>query len=119
MTDTFATVIGPGVVIKGSLHSGQDVLLYGEIEGRLDVENHRLTIAPNGKVLANARAREVDIYGSIDGDVDSTLKVLIRTGGRLTGDIRAAGIVIEDGAVFKGAVAIVNVTGQEQSAGEV
>ena len=109
-------MIGPGVVIKGSIQSGQDVLLYGEVEGRLDVESNRLTIAPNGRVLASARAREVDIYGSIDGNVDSTLKVSIRSGGRLTGDIRTAGIVIEDGAIFKGAVVIV--TGQEESAGE-
>ncbi len=110
--DNFAAVIGKGMIIKGSIHSKQDVILHGEVEGVLDVENFRLTIGPTGRAMANAKAREVDIQGSIDGNVDSTDKISIRTGGRLVGDIRTAGIVIEDGAYFKGAVDIVNLRAQ-------
>lgn len=102
-----AAVIGNGTIIRGSIHSKQDVFLDGEIEGVLDVGNCRLIIGPHGKAIANARAREVDIQGATMGNVDSTDKVAIRTCGRLVGDIRTAGIVIESGAYFKGKLDIV------------
>jgi cytoskeletal protein CcmA (bactofilin family) len=100
-------VIGRGTVIKGTVFSKQDIFLDGEIEGDLDVQNCRLTVGPHGKVVANARAGEVDVQGVIVGNVDAT-RISIRTSGRLEGDIRTAGIVIENGGWFKGRVDIVD-----------
>jgi cytoskeletal protein CcmA (bactofilin family) len=111
-------VIGKGMIIKGSIHSRQDVFLDGELEGVLDVENYRLTIGPHGKAVANTRAREVDIQGVLTGNVESTDKISIRTSGRLVGDIRTAGIVIESGAYFKGRVDIINSRAQAKAAGD-
>jgi len=111
-------VIGEGMVIKGSIYSKQDLFVDGEIEGVLIVENSTLTVGPHGRVAANARAREVDIHGVVTGNVECTGKTVIRASGRLVGDIRAAGIVIEDGAGFKGRVEIVNQPGTEESAGD-
>jgi cytoskeletal protein CcmA (bactofilin family) len=107
MRDHIAAVIGKGMIIKGSIHSKQDIILNGFLEGVLDVENFRLTIGPTGRVVANTKAREVDVHGSIQGDVQSTDKISIRTGGSLVGDIKTAGVVIEEGAFFKGNVDIV------------
>jgi len=94
------------MIIKGKIHSTQDMYLDGEIDGDLNVENCVLTIGPNGKIAANAKAREVDIQGSMTGNVESK-RIAIRESGRLVGDIRTAGIVIENGAYFKGSVDIV------------
>jgi cytoskeletal protein CcmA (bactofilin family) len=107
MVEQYAAVIGRGMVIKGSVYSKQDMVLNGELEGQLNLENCRLTIGPTGKVVANATAREVDVHGQLTGNVDATDKICIRTGGSLLGDIRAAGIIIEDGAHFKGGVDII------------
>jgi cytoskeletal protein CcmA (bactofilin family) len=95
------------MIIKGSLHSENDVFLDGELEGDLDVENCRLMIGPHGKVFANVRAREVDIHGIMTGNVESTERTSVRTSGQLRGDVRTGGIVIENGAMFKGKVEIV------------
>lgn len=97
-------VIGQGMVIKGSLHSDNDVFLDGEIEGALNVENCRLMIGPHGKVVANVSAREVGIQGILTGNVESTERTSIRTSGQLMGDIRTGGIVIESGALFTGRI---------------
>ena len=43
----------------------------------------------------------------IQGNVDATRKITVRKGGRLIGDLRTPGIVIEDGAYFKGNIEIV------------
>ena len=96
------------MIIKGRIHSQEDVFLNGEMEGDLNIENYRLTIGPEGRVAANARAREVDISGTLTGNVESTEKTCIRATGRLTGDVKTRGIVIEEGALFKGKVEIVS-----------
>jgi cytoskeletal protein CcmA (bactofilin family) len=106
------------MTINGSVHSNQDLFMDGEIDGVLIVENCMLTIGPHGKAVANSRAREVDIHGTVRGNVESTGKTVIRASGLLVGDIRAAGIVIEDGAGFKGRVEIVNQPSSEESAGD-
>lgn len=107
-------VIGQGMIIKGNLHSGDNVFLDGEIEGDLDVENCRLMIGPHGKVVANVKAREVDIQGIMTGSVESTERTSIRAAGQLMGDVRTGGIVIESGAQFKGKVEIVTRLQQRQ-----
>src|ERR1700722_20884455 len=111
-------VIGKGMVIKGNIYSKQDLVLDGEMEGALVVENCILTIGPHGRALANTSGREVDIHGEVIGNVECTGKVSIRTSGQLTGDISAGGIVIENGAYFKGKVDIVNTRAQVKTAGE-
>ena len=100
-------VIGRGMTIKGLIFSEEDVFLNGEIEGDLDIGNCRLTIGPEGKVAANARAREVDISGIMTGNVESAEKTCIRATGKLVGDVKTRGIVIEEGALFNGKVEIV------------
>lgn len=100
-------VIGKGMVIKGSVYSKQDMFLDGEVEGNLNVENYKLTIGPNGKVVANAKAREVDIQGIITGNIESAENTSLRETARMVGDIKTRGIVIESGALLKGHVEIV------------
>ena len=103
-------VIGPNMLIIGKVQSSEDLYVDGEVRGTLEAENCRLTIGPNGKASAGAKAREVDVMGRIDGNVETQEKILIRNGGQLVGDIKAAGIVIEDGAYFKGSIDIVRRT---------
>lgn len=104
-------VIGKAMIIRGQIKSKEDLQVDGEVDGTLELPNCRLIVGPHGKVGAGATAREVDVMGSIDGDVDASKKVTIRKGGRLVGDLRTAGIVIEDGAYFKGKIEIINSEG--------
>ena len=98
--------IGSAMTIKGEIRAREELLVDGEVEGLL--ESHSLlTVGPNGKVKANIKAREVVIYGSVRGNVEVTEKIAIREQGSLVGDIKSAGISIDDGAYFKGSIDIV------------
>ena len=79
----------------------------GEIDGSLDLAGYDLTVTAESRVRANVTAREVDIAGTIQGNVEATRKITVRTGGKLIGDLRTPGIVIEDGSYFKGNIEIV------------
>jgi cytoskeletal protein CcmA (bactofilin family) len=98
--------IGKSVVLKGQVFSREDLYVDGEIEGTLELLEHRITIGPHGKVLASIKAREVVIVGTVHGNIEATDKIDIRKDAKLVGDIRTARIVIEDGAYFKGSIDI-------------
>lgn len=100
-------VIGKGMVIKGQITSGEHMHIAGEVDGSLYLAGFDLTVTADSRVRADVTAREVDIAGSIQGNVDATRKITVREGGKLIGDLRTPGIVIEDGAYFKGNIEIV------------
>lgn len=99
--------IGKSVIIKGQILSREDLYLDGEMEGTVEVPEHRLTIGPHAKLSAGIRAREVVVLGSVNGNVEASDKIDIRKDARLVGDIKTGGIIIEDGAYFKGSIDIV------------
>lgn len=102
-----SAVIGKSVVVKGQIFTREDLLIDGEVEGgTIESQEHKLTIGPNGRVHANIKAREIVVLGMVNGNVEASDKIDIRKDARLTGDIKTARIVIEDGAYFKGSIDI-------------
>jgi cytoskeletal protein CcmA (bactofilin family) len=97
--------IGASMHIKGEIRSDEELLVDGEVEGIVE-SGSLLTIGRNGKVRANIRAREVVIFGSVKGNIEALEKLAIRDQGSLVGDIKTAGISIDDGAYFKGSIDI-------------
>jgi cytoskeletal protein CcmA (bactofilin family) len=108
-TDTrgHSAVLGKSVIIKGQIFSREDLTIDGEVEGTVECQEHRLTVGPNGKVKASVKAREVVVFGTIHGDVETADKIEIRKDAKLVGDIKTARIGIEDGAYFKGNIDII------------
>jgi len=100
-------VLGKSVIVKGQIVSREDLTIDGEVEGTVELQEHRLTVGPNGKVSASVKARELVVLGTIHGNVEITDKIDIRKEAKLVGDIRTARIIIEDGAYFKGNIDIV------------
>lgn len=106
-------IVGKGMIIRGQIRSGEHFQVDGEVEGGLQLPGYDLTVGAQGRVRADVAAREVDVAGIIEGNVDATKKITVRKGGHLLGDLRTPGIVIEDGAYFKGKIEIVNSEMQE------
>ncbi|MGH9663279.1 MAG: bactofilin family protein, partial [Bryobacteraceae bacterium] len=71
-----AAVIGKTMIIKGEVHSQEDLVIDGEVEGKVEL-NSRLTIGQGGKVNANLKAREVIVHGSVRGNVEAADKIQI------------------------------------------
>jgi cytoskeletal protein CcmA (bactofilin family) len=106
-TSRGAASIGKSVTIKGQIFSREDLIVDGEIEGAIELNEHRLTVGPNGRVRAGVKAREIVVLGTIDGNVEALDKIDIRKDAKLVGDIKTARIIIEDGAYFNGSIDIV------------
>ena len=100
-------ILGKSVILKGQIYGREDVTIDGEVEGTVELQEHRLTVGPSGKVVATIKAREIVVLGTVQGNIETREKIEIRKEAKVVGDIRTARIVIEDGAYFKGSIDIV------------
>jgi cytoskeletal protein CcmA (bactofilin family) len=97
-------MLGNKVIVEGHIRSQEDLIIEGEVEGTIEMMEHRLTIAKNGRVRANVKAREIEVLGSVQGKIEAVEKVYIRKSAQIIGDIHSAGIIIEDGGYIKGSI---------------
>ena len=96
--------IGKSVVIKGELNGSEDLTIEGQVEGKIELKDHVLTIGPNGKIKAAVFAKAVIVLGEVHGNVTASEKVDIRDGGSVDGDIISPRVAIAEGAHFRGSV---------------
>lgn len=109
-----STVLGKTVKIVGNVSSSEEMWVGGELEGTLELQGN-LTIGPESKVKANIKAKDVEVFGAVRGNIEAENRISLRPGASLTGDIKTAGIIIDDGAYFKGGIDICR-TDQPQGA---
>jgi cytoskeletal protein CcmA (bactofilin family) len=102
---TSGAFIGQTMQIKGDIFSSEELHIDGEVTGKLEAK-HKLTIGASGKADANIKANEVDVAGSVKGNVEAQERIVLRKGANLVGDVKTSGIVIEDGAYFRGGIDI-------------
>jgi cytoskeletal protein CcmA (bactofilin family) len=98
--------IGKAVKIVGQIFTKEDLNVDGDVEGTIESTDNKVTIGTTGRVQASVKAREVVIFGQVQGNVEAADKVDIRREAKLVGDITTARISIEDGALFKGSIDI-------------
>jgi cytoskeletal protein CcmA (bactofilin family) len=114
-TSQHQTVLGQTVVLRGELSANEDLLIEGQFEGTISLEEHCLTVGASGQVKAEIRARQVVILGAIAGNVVAREKVEIRRSGHVVGDLKAGAVAIEEGAYFRGSIDILREEAQEGS----
>ena len=83
------------------------VVIDGAVEGSVEAQENRVTIGPNGRVVANIKARDVVVLGQLKGNIEASGRVEIRKGANLVGDIRYAKISIEEGADLRGTLEMI------------
>jgi len=98
------SVIGETLHFKGELSAGEDLVVEGTVEGKVNQGKCCLTVKPKGTLLANVNATKIFIEGRVEGDLSATVSVTIRESGNVTGNIVAPKIAIHEGATFNGSI---------------
>src|SRR5262249_55801247 len=96
-----AAEVAESLRITGQILSSEPLHVNGEVAGTLELPSERLTVGPNGNIRAAVSAKEVEIFGFIEGDVTAD-RVIVRRNATLIGDVCAQALVIEGGACFEG-----------------
>jgi cytoskeletal protein CcmA (bactofilin family) len=93
--------------VKGEISGNEDLLVDGKVEGPISVGEHRLTVGHKGQVTGGLAAREIIIYGKVDGNHNVVSESIeIKKDASMIGHVITRRIVIEDGAGFKGSIEI-------------
>jgi len=98
--------LGSSLQVKGEITGTEDLLIDGEVEGRIHLDERKLTVGAAAKVTADVDAGDVVVYGYLKGNVRAKGRVEIKKDGAIIGNLTTAQIMIEDGAGFKGTIEI-------------
>ena len=95
------THIAVGSRVKGQITGSTDLMVEGEIEGKLELKNG-VVVGSSGVVRGEIKARSVRISGKVHGNVRGEEMIEILPSGTVEGDVSSPRVVISDGAFFKG-----------------
>ena len=96
--------IGKSIVVKGELRGSEDLIIDGQVEGKIALKQHVLTVGSHGRIRAQVFAKSVVVLGEVIGNIEATEKVAIRNEGAVEGDIKAPRVAIAEGAKFRGGI---------------
>ena len=103
-TVRITAVIGKNIMLTGNLGGKEDMLIDGRLEGQAELPDNRLTIGATGNIQGTLRAKEVIVYGNVQGNIEAADRIEIKRGAKVIGDLRSSRIVMEDESYFKGNV---------------
>ena len=95
---------GPKTRIRGDVSASEDLLIEGQVEGKILLPAHRLVVASTARVNAEVFARDITIAGEATGTFTASERVQLEAGARVEGRIVSPSVALADGAVFNGRV---------------
>jgi cytoskeletal protein CcmA (bactofilin family) len=98
--------VGSSLEIKGRISGEEDLQIDGKVEGPIALQGQKLIAGRSAQIHSEVVAREVIVYGKVNGNLRAQDRVEIKKDGSVIGDITTARIMIEDGAYFKGRIEI-------------
>jgi cytoskeletal protein CcmA (bactofilin family) len=95
------TIIGKGTQIKGNLKVQNSLRIDGSVVG--DVHStDTVIVGKDGEVRGQVKGKHVLLAGKVQGNVLASDRVYLETKAIIQGDIRAARLVVDEGALFDG-----------------
>ena len=97
--------IGAGATIEGTLRFSGQLEVQGTVIGAViadPAEGSELIVGPEGKVHGRIEAAVVVIAGEVQGPIRSSLRLDVRSGARMDGDIVYKDVQIQHGAIVQG-----------------
>ncbi len=98
---TTDTIVGPQSYFTGTFRSEKDLRIEGTFEGEIDCRG-TVIVAKDATLSATVRARNIEIAGSVTGDVFIEERLHLRTSGEMRGQSHAASFIVEEGGYFEG-----------------
>jgi cytoskeletal protein CcmA (bactofilin family) len=97
-------VIGPSIEIKGSLSGGEDLIVEGRVEGKIELSQHSVTIGQSGRIKADIQGRSIVVQGEVEGNLFGSEQIILRQSSSVRGNLVAPRVSLEDGSNFKGSI---------------
>src|SRR3954452_1994471 len=94
-------ILSSDVEIKGSIKFQKELLIDGKVEGEINSDGV-LTIGENADIRGEIKTKSITVYGKVQGNITVGERCELKSRCTLQGDLKAARLVIEEGATFIG-----------------
>lgn len=103
-TQNIDTIIGQNTTVKGDLVFSGMMHLLGKVEGSItsSSDNDTLIISESGQVNGSLKTGNLNINGTVEGDITVSGKMEVATKARINGNIFYVNIEMETGSQING-----------------
>ena len=111
-------VLSKDVEIKGSIKFQKELMIDGKVEGEINSDGV-LTIGENADIRGEIKTKSITVFGKVHGNITVAERCELKSRCTLQGDLKAARLVIEEGATFIGKSEVTSgasLTGNSQAA---
>jgi cytoskeletal protein CcmA (bactofilin family) len=111
------SLISAGAVLEGKIKTEGSVRIDGKLVGDV-VSKANAAVGPAGSIEGSLTAKNISIAGRVQGSIVANDKLILEAKCTMQGDIRAARLVVDEGATFDGKCAMTGgVSGKESPKG--
>ena len=93
------SIIGENMSIKGDINSNGNIRIDGKIEGNITAKA-KIILGPKSFVQGNINAKTADIEGSVNGILEISELLTLKSTATVQGETKVGSIAIEQGAKF-------------------
>jgi cytoskeletal protein CcmA (bactofilin family) len=98
---TSKNILSSDVEIKGSIKFLNELVIDGKLEGEI-ISAGVLTVGENAEIRGEIKTKSVTVLGKVHGNITVEERCELKTRAQLIGDLKAARLMIEEGATFVG-----------------
>ncbi len=95
------TIIADDVEVVGSIKSSSNIQIDGKLNGDLTCAGDAL-LGTSCSIKGNVNVNSTTVNGQVNGNINAKDKIDLKASARVTGDIRAKRLTVEDGVSFIG-----------------
>jgi cytoskeletal protein CcmA (bactofilin family) len=89
---------GQSIVIKGDISGSEDLVIAGRVEGSITLNGKVLTLAAGSHVVGEIEAGTVVVSGKINGTIEATERLDIKSTAVVDGKLSSARLIVADGS---------------------
>ena len=97
---TGSAYLDRGAKVSGKLHFEGPARIDGQVDG--EINGKEVTIGESAVVTAQITAESVVVCGKVKGEITASQRIEIRPTAKVSGNISAPKLVVQEGAVFEG-----------------
>lgn len=98
-------LIGAGTTVEGKIRTQGSLRLDGKMTGEIHAAEN-LAIGLTGEIEGMVNGRNITVGGKVKGNITAVEKLVLEGKAVVKGDMRAARLVIDEGATFDGKISM-------------
>ncbi|MDH4068806.1 MAG: polymer-forming cytoskeletal protein [Ignavibacteria bacterium] len=95
------SLVGKGSKVEGSISTDGGIRIDGTVVGEIKAKS-TAAVGEGGVVEGSLTAKSISVAGKVQGNLTATEKLTLEARSIVSGDIRAARLIVDEGAVFDG-----------------